>query len=112
MRVLLADVDPGSGSYWESVVRFRLHRLGIALRTQVDFGPGLRVDFLIGRHLVVEIDGPQHAGTEQYEVDRKRDARLSVLGCRCLRFSTRQIRTNWAIVRDAIAAAIARGDAD
>jgi very-short-patch-repair endonuclease len=112
MRLQLLDVDAGSGSYWESVVRFRLHRRGIVLQTQVEFCPGLRVDFLIGKHLVVEIDGLQHATPEQYALDRKRDAQLSILGCRCLRFTARQVRSNWPMVRKAIEAAIARGDAD
>jgi very-short-patch-repair endonuclease len=112
MRILLADVDPRSGSYWESIVRFRLHRLGIVLRTQVDLGPGLRVDFLIGRHLVVEIDGPQHAESTQYQTDRERDARLSIRGCRCIRFSAKQVHSNWPMARAATLSAIARGDAD
>ena len=112
LRALLADVDPESGSYWESVVRFRLHRAGIQLRTQVALGPGLRVDFVIGKYLVIELDGRQHAEPKQHAIDRERDARLSVLGCRCLRFTARQVRTNWRMVVAAINAAIARGDAD
>lgn len=107
---LLRDVDPVSGSYWESVTRFRLHRRGITLRTQVDFGVRLRVDFVIGRHLVIEIDGGQHTERKQFEIDRERDARLSILDMRCLRFSARQIRSSWSQVVSGIESAIGRGD--
>lgn len=110
MRVQLAAVDPASGSYWESIVRFRLGRIGIRTQTQVQLGPKLRVDFLIGRHLVVEIDGRQHAEFAQHEVDRVRDAELSALGCRCLRFTPRQVNRSWSTVRAAIDASISRGD--
>jgi very-short-patch-repair endonuclease len=107
---LLRDIDPLSGSYWESVTRFRLNCRGIELRTQVELGVGLRVDFVIGRRLVIEIDGGQHSEREQFEVDRVRDARLSILDMRCLRFSARQVRSSWSQVLAAIESAIGRGD--
>jgi very-short-patch-repair endonuclease len=107
---LLRDVDPLSGSYWESVTRFRLRRRGIPVRTQVQLGVGLRVDFVIGRSLVIEIDGGQHSERGQFETDRERDARLSILDMRCLRFTARQVRSSWPQVLAAIESAIGRGD--
>ena len=106
----LTDVDPQSGSYWESVTRFRLRSRGIDLRTQVELGAGLRVDFVIGRSLVIEIDGGQHSEREQFEIDRERDARLSILDKRCLRFTARQVRSSWPQVLAAIESAIGRSD--
>jgi very-short-patch-repair endonuclease len=106
----LAEVDPASGSYVESVARLRLGRRGIVTRTQVELGPGLRVDFVIGRRLVIEIDGRQHAERGQFEIDRLRDARLSILDFRCLRFSARQVLGDWLLVLAAIESAIGRGD--
>jgi very-short-patch-repair endonuclease len=107
---LLRDVDPTSGSYWESVTRFRLHCRGIELATQVELGVGLRVDFVIGSRLVIEIDGAQHSGREQFEIDRERDARLSILDFRCLRFTARQVRSSWSQVVASIESAMGRGD--
>ncbi|CAN5434356.1 type IV toxin-antitoxin system AbiEi family antitoxin domain-containing protein [soil metagenome] len=106
----LGRIDPSSGSYWESVTRFRLGCRNIQLRTQVQLGVGLRVDFVIGRSLVIEIDGGQHSEREQFETDRERDARLSILDMRCLRFTARQVRSSWPQVLAAIESAIGRGD--
>ena len=70
------------------------------------------MDFVIGESLVIEIDGSQHANYEQYVMDRDRDARLSILGKRCLRFTGRQVLRDWPTVLAAIEAAIVRGDAE
>jgi very-short-patch-repair endonuclease len=111
-RRLLDELDPASGSLPESLARVRLRQAGIALRTQVGLARNLRVDFVIGESLVIEIDGSQHASYEQYVIDRDRDARLSILGKRCLRFTGRQVLREWPTVFAAIEAAIARGDAE
>jgi very-short-patch-repair endonuclease len=111
-RRWLDELDPASGSLPESVTRFRLRRRGITLRTQVEFAKDLHVDFVIGTNLVIEVDGSQHASFEQYVIDRDRDARLSIMGKRCLRFTGRQVLEEWPLVVAAIEAAIARGDAE
>lgn len=111
IREILGDVDPKSGSYPESVTRVRLRDRGIGFQIQVELGKDLRVDFLIGQRLVVEIDGRQHATFEQYVIDRDRDARLSIRGFRCLRFTGRQVLHEWPTVMASIEAAITRGDA-
>ncbi|CAN5547821.1 hypothetical protein BH10ACT6_BH10ACT6_14760 [soil metagenome] len=74
--------------------------------------PGVgRVDFLIGERLVVEIDGEQyHSDSRAFEADRRRDALLSAMGYRVLRFSFRQVMKRWPEVEAAVRAAIARGD--
>jgi len=112
LRRLLARVDVKSQSITESVMRFRLAMLGIATRTQVAVRGVGHVDFLVGTALVIEVDGKKyHTDEGRFEEDRRRDARLSVLGYRVLRFSYRQVFEHWSEVRAAITAAIARGDA-
>lgn len=108
----LRMVDAGSGGGTESITRFRCwrdHRL--AMRSQV-WVPGVGwVDFLLGDRLVVEVDGAAyHTDPERFEADRRRDAVLSALGYRVLRFSYRQVMDRWDEVERAILAALARGD--
>jgi len=111
LRRLLHRVDAKSESITESVVRFRLAMLGIATRSQVAIAGVGSVDFVIGTALVIEVDGKQyHTDEVRFEKDRRRDARLSALGYRVLRFSYRQVFERWSEVRAAIVAAIARGD--
>lgn len=105
-------VDAKSGGGTESLTRFRCwrdHRL--PLRSQVSI-PGVgRVDFLLGDRLVIEVDGAaHHTGPERFEADRRRDALLSALGYRVLRFSYHQVVDRWTEVEHAILAAVARGD--
>ena len=108
----LRMVDARSGGGTESLTRFRCwrdHRL--ALRSQV-WIPGVGwVDFLIGDRLVIEVDGAAyHTDPERFEADRRRDAVLSTLGFRVLRFSYRQVMDRWDEVERAILAAIVRAD--
>jgi very-short-patch-repair endonuclease len=111
LRRLLGRIDARSESITESIVRFRLQMLGIACQLQVKITGVGRVDILIGKRLVIEVDGRDyHVSSERFEADRERDAKLSVRGYRVLRFSYQQIMNNWALVRAAILAAIARDD--
>lgn len=111
LRLQLADVDGRSESIIESLTRFRCRRLGLHVRIQVGLAPGLRVDFLLGETLVVEVDGREHhSDPAAFERDRVRDARLAALGYRVLHFSYRQVMYNWPAVEAAILAAAGRGD--
>ncbi|MGV8895471.1 MAG: DUF559 domain-containing protein [Rhodoglobus sp.] len=108
---LLATVDGHSGSITESLCRVRLRPLGITPILQFKVAGVGFVDMLIGERLIIEIDGRQyHTDSGQFEQDRQRDARLSILGYRVLRFSYRQVMHHWAQVKGSILAAIARGD--
>ena len=111
LRLLLAEIDPASESITESLFRFRIARLGVRMRSQVKV-PGVGfVDFIIGERLAIEIDGfAYHSDPDNFEADRRRDARLSARGFRVLRFSYKQITSQWAEVRAAVMASIARGD--
>lgn len=111
LRDLLLRVDPESESIIESITRFRLQYLGIMPRLQVKV-PGVgRVDLVVGKRLVIEVDGRNfHADPEKFEADRRRDARLSARGFRVLRFSYNQVMHRWFEVRASILASVARGD--
>lgn len=80
-------------------------------RRQIQIAGVGRVDFLFGTRLVIEIDGAEfHADVDHFEADRRRDALLSTLGFRVLRFSYRQVMFDWPAVERAVRAALERGD--
>ena len=77
-RLALADATSESGL--ETFARLRLRSLGIQYRTQVPI-PGVgRVDLLVGKRLVVELDGFRFHTREAFEEDRRRDLVLQRLG--------------------------------
>lgn len=87
----------------------RLHLLGIRLRCQVIITGVGKVDFVIGRRLILEADGREnHEGTTKRHKDLVRDAAASRLGYETLRFDYAQIVHNWPAVQDAIVSALTR----
>ena len=106
VRRKLAAAVRLSESGTESMFSFRMRRLGIRFRQQVQIGPD-RVDFLIGDRLVVEIDS---TGYHDSVADTRRDARLSMLGYRVLRFHYDQVINHWDEVLGSVLAALSRGD--
>jgi very-short-patch-repair endonuclease len=97
-----------SQSGTESVVKLMLLRLGVAFEQQVAI-PGVgRVDFLLGEHLVLEVDSKLHHSNPY--ADRKRDAALSILGKRVLRFMYSQVIYEAPVVESAILSALSRLD--
>ncbi|WP_309617592.1 DUF559 domain-containing protein [Salinibacterium sp.] len=110
-RLKLRGVNKLSGSGGESLAKVEFICAGIRFTQQVQVSAGVRVDFLLGDRLVVEIDGAEfHTTREAFEEDRRRDALLRALGYRVLRFSYRQVRERWGDVIRAVNAAIASGD--
>lgn len=106
LHALLAFACDNSGSGLETLARWRLHLIGIEACAQVHV-PGVgRVDLLIGRSLIVELDG---RSTHEFEQDRRRDLHAAIDGYVTLRFSATQILTAWPEVERAILAAIERG---
>ncbi|CAN5134896.1 hypothetical protein BH11ACT2_BH11ACT2_18530 [soil metagenome] len=111
LRRRLAAATGESESGGESMTKLRLMDMRLAFRQQVTIAGVGRVDFVIGERLVVEIDGAEfHTSAEQFEEDRRRDAILSALGYRVLRFSYKQVERRWPEVEAAVRGAIARGD--
>lgn len=108
---LLRDgVDGRCESGTEFMAWHRMLR-SLGARRQVGIPAVGRVDFMLGERLIVEIDGREfHDTASTFESDRRRDAMLSALGYRVLRFSYTQVVERWAEVETAIRAALARGD--
>jgi very-short-patch-repair endonuclease len=106
LQALLAFARDDSGSGVETLARWRLHSIGVECSTQARI-PGVgRVDLLIGRTLIVEIDG---RSTHDFENDRRRDLFAAVDGYVTLRFSATQVLTQWDDVERAVLSAIGRG---
>lgn len=109
LRRLLERVDEKSGSFIESLMRFRLQAVGIATRSQVKIRGVGHVDLLVGERLAIELDGWEfHHAREDFEEDRRRDAELARQGYRVLRFSYRQLTRQWARVLGSVRACIER----
>ncbi|MFD5224653.1 DUF559 domain-containing protein [Microbacterium sp. NPDC058342] len=106
----LARPDAQSGL--ESLLRFRLHLLGIRLDCQVGI-PGVgRVDFVAAGRLIIEVDGREnHAGAERRHSDLRRDVAASALGYETLRFDYALVVHDWDAVVRAILPAIGRAGA-
>ncbi|EGD55706.1 DUF559 domain-containing protein [Gordonia neofelifaecis] len=107
---LLERCDGKSESGTETMTRLRLRRPNLVIRTQVPLPFG-RVDLLIGRSLIVEVDGYEyHADPAAFERDRLRDLRAKALGYNVVRLSFRQVVHQWDVVGPLLEAMIARGD--
>ncbi|MFD6701120.1 MULTISPECIES: DUF559 domain-containing protein [unclassified Microbacterium] len=100
-----ADADSGL----ESLLRLRLHVLGIRLDCQVRM-PGVgKVDFVVAGRLIIEVDGREnHDGESLRHKDLRRDAAASALGYETLRFDYAQVLYDWPSVQAAILAALRR----
>jgi very-short-patch-repair endonuclease len=103
----LARPDAQSGL--ESLMRFRLHLLGIRLDCQVEIPNVGRVDFVAGGRLIIEVDGREnHASAERRHNDLVRDAAASARGYETLHFDYAQVVHDWDTVVRAILPAIGR----
>lgn len=103
----LAREDADSGL--ESLLRLRMHQLGIRLDTQVAIDGVGRADFVIDGRLIIEADGKEnHDGVSKRHKDLVRDAAASALGYETLHFDYAQIIHDWPTVQAAILAALAR----
>ncbi|RWC60614.1 endonuclease domain-containing protein [Mesorhizobium sp.] len=81
MRRVMTDAEL---KLWNEL---RAHRLmGMSFRRQVPIGPYI-VDFACSSyHLIVEVDGSQHADSENLQRDEARSAYLKASGWTILRF--------------------------
>ncbi|MFT4280666.1 endonuclease domain-containing protein [Microbacterium sp.] len=83
-------------------------QLGLDVRPQVAID-GHRVDVLIGRHLVVQLDGFAFHTSSARRADLRQDARLVLRGYTVLRFDYAQVFFDPEYVLGVIAAAVAQG---
>ncbi len=91
-RVVLERASALSGSGSESTFAAMLRRAHIRFVQQAELLPGEFFDFLIGTSLVVEVDSLEwHGSRAQMARDRARDARLTALGYRVVRFTYEQV---------------------
>ncbi|WP_435749299.1 DUF559 domain-containing protein [Microbacterium sp. PMB16] len=103
----LARADADSGL--ESLLRLRLHLLGLRLDRQVNILGVGRVDFVIEERLILEVDGKEnHDGASMRHKDLTRDAAASALGYESLRFDYAQVVHDWPTVQAAVLAALIR----
>jgi very-short-patch-repair endonuclease len=87
-RDVVALADGRSGSSGETCARLALVRAGFAVQPQVFIRDVGWVDLLVAGRLVVEVDGlAYHSDGRQFALDRRRDARLQLLGFRVVRFT-------------------------
>lgn len=85
LRAALEDVDPLSESCIETLLRLAMARRGIGpVVLQFVPHPAYRADFLVGRRLLVEVDGQTYHDAAS---DQIRDAALRRLGYRVIRFT-------------------------
>lgn len=103
----LARTDADSGL--ESLLRLRLHLIGIRLDRQVAIVGVGRVDFVIGGLLILEVDGREnHDSGSMRHKDLVRDAAASARGYETLRFDYAQVVHDWPTVQAAVLAALGR----
>ena len=108
-RWLVDIARPDADSGLESLLRLRLHLLGIRLDSQVRITGVGTVDFVVGGLLIIEVDGKQnHDSSTARHADRLRDAAASALGYETLRFDYAQVVHDWPAVQRAILAALRR----
>jgi very-short-patch-repair endonuclease len=85
-----------SGSGNETIVRFRLQRVGYAVEAQA-YVPGMGHEDLVVEGCVgLDIDGKRwHSGDDRFAIDRDRDIHVEGLGRRALRLRTSHIFETW-----------------
>jgi very-short-patch-repair endonuclease len=117
LRWLLGFARSDADSGLESLIRLRLHKCGITVRSQVLIEGVGEVDFLIGDRLIIEADGVQNHDDRAADPktpsprhkDLQRDARAAALGYETLRFDYAMIIHHWDVVEVAILAKVAAG---
>ena len=110
-RNLAENVSRLSDSGVESMFISRCRQARIPVVQQVKIA-GRRVDALIGRRLVVQIDGfAFHSDAQQRRQDIAHDRKLVAMGYTVLRYSYQDIMYDWPRVEREIRVAIAQGKA-
>ena len=100
--------DPRADSGGETLTRIRCADCGIVVKPQVVID-GHRVDGLIGRFLIVQIDGFTYHDATQRAKDLAQDRRLALRGHTVLRFPSAMVEQQWDAVLTEIRHAMAQG---
>lgn len=97
----IARGDADSGL--ESLLRLRLADRGIRLDCQVWIAGVGRVDFVLARRIILEVDGREnHDGPSKRHKDLVRDAAAAAAGYETLRFDYALVIHSWPLVEAAI----------
>lgn len=106
MGIARSDADSGL----ESLVRLRLHLLGIDVQTQMYIRGVGEIDIVIGDRLLIECDGREnHERAAERHKDLLRDAAAAAIGYETLRFDYAMIVHDWPRAEAAILAKLAAG---
>jgi very-short-patch-repair endonuclease len=106
-REVIETATPFSDSGLETLVVPRLRWMKLRIVPQAWIA-GRRVDFLIGRRLVLQIDGGHHVGRQRAS-DNRHDAALMQLGYHVIRVGYIEMIEDWPGVQALIMNAIAQG---
>ncbi|CAM3790765.1 endonuclease domain-containing protein [Tsukamurella strandjordii] len=109
VSALLDALDPMAGSGTESIVRFRLRRAHMGVRTQVQIAHVGRVDLLVGDKLIIECDSRAHHNDEQRRADNRRDRAATLGDYRVLRIDYADVMFDWDAVFAEITAIVRTG---
>ncbi|WOC12879.1 endonuclease domain-containing protein [Gordonia sp. MP11Mi] len=111
VRATLGRVDGRAESGTESMVRLRLAAPHLQIRPQVTILGVGRVDLLVGRSLIIEVDNEEyHSSSSAFENDRMRDLRAQSLGYRMIRLSYTQVVYQWPEVHALIEQLVHRAE--
>ena len=107
---LLLDRCGRAESGTETMVRLRLRAHNLDIQTQVEI-PGVgRVDLLVGKRLIIEVDSIEfHLTPEQFEMDRERDRKAAALGYLTIRLTYNDVVLKWAATEAQIMAIVRAG---
>jgi very-short-patch-repair endonuclease len=106
-RTLAFEAGGDSDSGLETLVVQRLARLGIPALQQVPL-LGHDVDLLVGRRLVIQLDGFAYHQAAQRRADIAHDRRLRLAGYTVLRFDYVEVMERWPLVERQILSAVAQ----
>ncbi len=95
----------------ETMVRLRLRSKGIEVTPQVRIDGIGRADLLVGRRLILEVDGRMyHDSAVRFEADRQRDRNAVERGYVVIRLTYRQVLYDWPAAEAAILEVVRRRD--
>ena len=95
LHPVLAGIDRGAQSGYETLVRLKLARAGLRVRTQAYVLGAGHVDILVEDCVGLEIDGERWHGPERFVHDRTKDRNAELQGIRMLRIARPHIFEDW-----------------
>lgn len=108
---VMRHFDESAGSGTETMLRIWLNQHRIKYRTQVKIEEVGRVDFLVGKRLVIEVDSQTYHRTEEaYRNDRERDRKLVARGYLVMRLTYEEVTGELDEVGDYILEIVGRDD--